>query len=139
MSRSGIRLQAELWLQTAREDLHAAHTLLTGGNYPQACFCAQQAAEKAVKALWRALDAEPRGHSATKLLQEFPRKMELSYCEQLVEKAALLDKFYIPTRYPNGLPDVTPGQVYQRAEAEIGIEAAQSIVNACEEWLKHEA
>lgn len=38
--------------------------------------------------------------------------------------AAHLDKFYIPTRYPNGLPDLTPSQVYNSQDAAQAIEKA---------------
>jgi HEPN domain-containing protein len=31
---------------------------------------------------------------------------------------SLLDGYYIPTRYPNGLPDGIPADVYTRAAAE---------------------
>jgi HEPN domain-containing protein len=39
--------------------------------------------------------------------------------------AAHLDKFYIPTRYPNGLPDLTPGQTYISQDSTQAIEKAK--------------
>ena len=47
------------------------------------------------------------------------------------EKAAYLDKYYIQTRYPNGLPDLTPGQSYFRSDAESAIERARWILDEC--------
>jgi HEPN domain-containing protein len=41
--------------------------------------------------------------------------------------AAALDRFYIPTRYPNGLPDLTPGKFYFQKDAEFAIGIAESI------------
>jgi HEPN domain-containing protein len=38
-----------------------------------------------------------------------------------------LDRYYIPTRYPNGLPDLTPGQVYFRKDAEICLESGDRL------------
>ena len=35
-----------------------------------------------------------------------------------------LDKYYIPTRYPNGLTDLTPGQVYNPDDAVQAFERA---------------
>lgn len=58
MSQTKNLHQAERWLQTAEEDLRAAQTLLEATLYAQACFYAQQSAEKAVKALWYAVDNE---------------------------------------------------------------------------------
>jgi HEPN domain-containing protein len=37
---------------------------------------------------------------------------------------------YIPTRYPNGLPGLTPGESYGREEAEAAIADAKAIVEA---------
>ena len=135
MSRSKNRREAERWLQTAEEDLRAAEVLMQGGSFAQACFYSQQSGEKAVKALWHLIDADPWGHSVQKLIMDFPEKQALPDPGWWIEQAALLDKFYIPTRYPNGLPDLTPGQVYTREDAQRGLETARALVTACREWL----
>ncbi len=135
MSLANNRREAERWLQTAEEDLQAAHVLMQAGAYPQACFYAQQSGEKAVKALWYQADVDPWGPSVQKLIAEFPEKTSLPNWETWIERGALLDKFYIPTRYPNGLPDLTPGQVYTRDDAQRGLEAARALVSACREWV----
>jgi len=123
-------------LRTAEEDLRAAQGLLSLGLYAHACFQAQQAGEKAVKALWHHVDADPWGHSVKRLLADFPRKGHLPDLDTLMEQASLLDQFYIPTRYPNGLPDLTPGEVYARQDADRGIEAARMLVEAARKWLQ---
>ena len=135
MSLSDNRYQAERWLLTAREDLKAVKALLEAGAYAQACFYAQKAAEKAVKALWRLVDQDLRDHSVGRLIDEFPRKAEIPDLPTLTGKAAALDKFYIPTRYPNGLPALTPSQIYGAEDADQPIEASRMIVDACEAWL----
>ena len=136
MSQSKNRYQAERWLLTAEEDLHAAESLSQAGLYAQACFYTQQAGEKALKSLWYLVDADPWGHAVQRLVADFPRRAEIPDLETWIEQAALLDKFYIPTRYPNGLPDLTPGQVYRQADAVRGIEAARLLVAACRKWLE---
>ena len=135
MSQSANRHQAERWLQTAEEDLRAAQTLLDHGIYAQACFYAQQSGEKAVKALWYVIDADPWGHSVQRLITEFPRQADIPDRDGWIRHGALLDQFYIPTRYPNGLPDLTPGQVYRQEDAARGLEAARTLVTACRQWL----
>jgi HEPN domain-containing protein len=135
MSRSKNQYEAERWVRTAEEDLRAADALAHAGSFAQACFYAQQSGEKAVKALWYFVDADPWGHSIQKLILDFPEKQRLPNVENWIERAALLDKFYIPTRYPNGLPDLTPGQVYTREDAQRGMEVARALVAACRDWL----
>ena len=45
--------------------------------------------------------------------------------EKLKTDALVLDKFYIPTRYPNGLPEITPETAYTEKEALEGIRIAK--------------
>lgn len=136
MSQSKNRYQAERWLLTAEEDLRAAELLFQAEMYAQACFYAQQSGEKALKSLWYMVDANPWGHSVQRLVTEFPRQAEIPDLEDWIERGALLDKFYIPTRYPNGLPDLTPGQVYRQGDARRGIEAARLLAAGCKKWLE---
>lgn len=42
-----------------------------------------------------------------------------------LKAARLLDKLTIPTRYPNGLPDLTPAEVYGPSDAAAVIGAAE--------------
>ncbi len=46
----------------------------------------------------------------------------------LLEAAFGLDKRYIPTRYPDALADLTPGESYTESEARAAIEAARAIL-----------
>ncbi len=137
MSLANSRHEAERWLGTAEEDLKAARVLMEAGSFAQACFYAQQAGEKALKALWYQIDAEAWGHSVQKLIVEFPQSSRLPDLPVWIERGALLDKFYTlrATRYPNGLPDLTPGQVYTQGDAQRGVDAASALVVACREWL----
>ena len=47
----------------------------------------------------------------------------------LEKSAILLDRFHIPTRYPNGLPDLTPEDSYLEEDAQSGLENASKIVS----------
>ncbi|RLG57316.1 MAG: DNA-binding protein [Candidatus Hydrothermarchaeota archaeon] len=117
-------------MATALKDIEAAQVLRREGIYSLACFHAQQAAEKAVKALWHLSDAEPWGHSVQKLIGDL-REVDQGLWERMGEfadKAAYLDKMYIPTRYPNSIPDLTPDQVYKDWEAELAVTYARSIL-----------
>ena len=134
MSLSKQLHEAKRWIQTAEEDLKAAEILYEAGAYAQACFHAQQCGEKAVKAIWYAEDDDPWGHSVQRLVMDFPKRNELPNFDSWLGWCALLDKFYIPTRYPNGLPDLTPGQVYRKEDAQKGLDTAKHLLDACKRW-----
>ncbi len=115
MSQSKNRHDAERWHQTAQDDLKAARALRDAALFAHACFQAQQCAEKAIKALWYLMDQDPWGHSIQRLVMDFPNPEFVEDIDAWEQRAAYLDRFYIPTRYPNGLPDLTPGQSYYNA------------------------
>jgi len=49
----------------------------------------------------------------------------------MLDRARSLDKLYVPTRYPNGLPSGAPADYYTRVEAERAIADAETIVECC--------
>ena len=99
-----------------------------GGRHHLACFLAQQAAEKALKALLYASGAEAVwGHSTADLAA---RAMEVHEdLAPLRPRAALLDKYYIPTRYPNGLPGGIPAEAFDEVESARALELAGEVVD----------
>jgi HEPN domain-containing protein len=129
MSLDKAHHEATRWLQTAFEDLEAAQALLSSSKFSHACFLAQQAGEKALKALWHSLGEDPWGHSIQKLIRELPAENLRDQMIPYLNIAAALDRYYIPTRYPNGLPDLTPGQYYFKEDAEECIHHARSILD----------
>lgn len=135
MSKSEQRYTAERWLATAREDWESARILADAGRHAHACFLFQQAAEKAIKALWYAADDDPWGHSVQRLLQECPAEIASAKRTKSIEAAAALDKYYIPTRYPNGLPDLTPHAVYRPSDSADAAERAGFILDMASEML----
>lgn len=137
MSLDKNRSEADRWIATAEDDLDTARLLRDSGKYAHACFHAQQAGEKAVKALWYSLGQFPWGHSAQKLIQDL-KSVDASAFEAIADltiEAAVLDRFYIPTRYPNALPDLTPAQAYFREDADTAIEKAKILLQAAKEFL----
>jgi HEPN domain-containing protein len=103
------------------------------GGWHIACFLAQQVAEKALKAFLYAQGQEiVIGHSVARL-----GATAASYQADFTEKVkrwGLLDGYYIPTRYPNGLPDGIPAEVYNQ-EAALGAvalaEEAVEYIRSC--------
>lgn len=118
------------WYKQALSDLKHSKNAKEDGDYDWACFAAHQAAEKAVKALVEFSGGDFWGHAITKLLEDLKAKYEIPF--QCIDDARFLDKFYIPTRYPNGFDIGAPVDYYTKNEAEAAYEAAQRIIKFCE-------
>jgi len=116
-------------MNTAQGDLEHAKNDVQGGFYNWACFSAQQAAEKAIKAVFQRMGAEAWGHSVADLLKELSDSYLIS--ENLMNDGLELDKAYIPTRYPNAHPSGSPRTRYTLEEARRLISNAQEIIEFC--------
>jgi HEPN domain-containing protein len=117
------------WLEQARADRHGAQILLDGECHHLVCFIAQQVAEKALKAFLYAQGEEVVvGHSVD-TLAAWALEYDASFAA-LREAAAPLDGYYIPTRYPNGLPDSIPARIYNRQSAEETLRMADLVLDA---------
>ena len=114
------------WLNQAIRDLEQAKDSQNAGRHEWACFAAQQAAEKAVKALHLHYGQEAWGHVIAKLLEELPEKILVP--PELIEKGRVLDNFYIPPRYPNGHPSGAPFEHYGPLQSEEAIKYANEII-----------
>jgi len=136
MSLDKQSYEAQRWLGTAEEDLDAAKVLLREGKYSHSCFLAQQSGEKALKALWYFLGEDPWGHSIYKLILEIPDEEIRKKMAEIQDEAVGLDRFYIPTRYPNGLPDLTPAKYYFQRDVEFSIRAAGAIISKIREHIQ---
>lgn len=115
------------WLMQAQKDLEKASLDVDWGYYEWACFTAQQAAEKAIKALFQSLHGEARGHGIKALLEKLPYEDSSMF----LEDAKFLDKMYIPTRYPNSLPEGIPHDYFTKSEAIQAVDAAKRIYEWC--------
>jgi HEPN domain-containing protein len=119
--------EAERWFRQAEFDLKAGRHAARGEFYFAACFHAQQAAEKALKACRYAHGEQVVvGHSVYRLAQEC-RATDARFAA-LARDCGRLDMFYIPTRYPNGLPESIPAEVYTAAEATLALDLAQQVL-----------
>lgn len=116
------------WLEQAEEDLKWTKDLAQRGGYHIACFLAQQVGEKALKAFLYAQGEEiVIGHSIERLCN-FASKFETEFAEK-VKRWAILDGYYVPTRYPNSLPDSIPAKVYTEDAAKEAASLAKEIVD----------
>ncbi|MDQ7040160.1 MAG: HEPN domain-containing protein [Rhodothermus sp.] len=119
--------RARDWWVQAEADLRHARHALEDEDFEWACFAAQQAAEKALKAVFEQRGQQVWGHSVTRMLQAL-EDQGVSIEEALLNAAKTLDKLYIPTRYPNGLAEGAPTEFFTRPEAEHAIRCAEAIL-----------
>lgn len=119
------------WFRQAQHDLEKAKLDQQWQYFEWSCFTAHQAAEKAIKAVYYARHGEARGHGVRELLTS----LALPVNETLLRQAASLDRFYIPTRYPNGLPAGAPHDYFSQDDATQAIEAAETILAWCQHYI----
>lgn len=119
------------WMAQGEADLRAAETSAKAGHCEWACFQAQQAAEKALKAvLYKQGLTTAWGHSLVNLVEEASARDPT--LAALDGDARLLDKYYVPTRSPNGLAaPAIPATFYTLGDAEKCLAPARSILTAC--------
>ena len=108
--------EAARWLKYARVDLDAGYALLRDpDHYPrQICFLAQQAAEKAIKAIFVWLDIKhPYSHDLDRLRNLLPDgwRVKTQYPD-----LATLTIWAIVTRYPTEMPDIVEADARQALE-----------------------
>lgn len=120
-------------MDEAEGDLEHARSDMQNGFHNWACFSAQQAAEKAVKAVFQRMGAEAWGHSVADLLKELSKKYAIP--QEISDGALELDKAYIPTGYPNAHPSGSARERYIKEEARRLIRYAERIVRFCSDLL----
>ena len=117
------------WFKQAEADLRHAQNSLGHDDFEWSCFAAQQAAEKALKAVFLRLGQEVWGHTLTALIGELRPSLEID--PVLIDYCRMLDKHYIPTRYPSGFDSGAPTDFYTSSEAQQAIAHAEKIIQFC--------
>jgi HEPN domain-containing protein len=119
------------WLNRARSNLVRARTRLPGVYLEDLCFDAQQAAEKAIKAVLIARDiAFPYIHDLARLLTLLEQGGEV--IPPPVREAARLTRFAVASRYPGVAEPVTAAE-YEDAVATAATVVAWAEARTAEE------
>lgn len=117
--------EREYWFQFAREDLAMAELARQAGICNQVCFHAQQCAEKVVKGLLSEQGMlPPRTHRLSDLLP----LLQPNPFSDIVLDLQLLDRFYIPTRYPDALPGTLAEGMPNEADADEALMVVRQVV-----------
>ncbi len=133
-----LREDAVRWLLQAESDLETARYLKQGRRHDAACFHAQQAGEKALKAFLLAHGVvPPPPHSMVRLLESCASIRRS--LRGLDEAARQLDWFYTASRYPNNLPlPEYPAIHFTRKDSAKAIRWAETLVKTIRHYLETE-
>lgn len=122
------------WFSQAVHILKQAKWNLEGEFFDGVCFLAQQSAEMATKALCLHYKLECWGHAISRLFHIL--KSDILIPESIVDLGKKLDKYYIPTRYPNGFERGAPKDYFTKQEAEEAIDNAEEIIEFCRKIIQ---
>jgi HEPN domain-containing protein len=124
--RNDVAERSRDWFRQALHDLAHARNAAGTGYHDWACFAAQQAAEKALKALAGRLGAEAWGHSLLTIVTGLATAD--SETLSLREAAIRLDRYYIQTRSPNGFDDGAPLDYFLESDSREAIDHAEQVI-----------
>lgn len=121
------------WMEQAHRDLAHGDNDLKAGYYEWSCFSAQQASEKALKAVLQRAGLEAWGHSLTDLLEAVGDLHQAP--EGLWDAAVEVEKAYIAARYPDAHASGPPARHYTETEATRCLDYAGQILRFCQSLL----
>jgi len=120
------------WIESAKRSLVSAEGDLKRGDYNWACFKAQQVGEMAAKALLHGLGLPAYGHSVSRLLSDLASR-GVGVSAEGMRSATVLDRYYVPTRYPNAWAEGAPHEYYAETDAEEALSHAEKVLRWVEE------
>ena len=123
------------WYEQSKRDYERALIDIQYGYYEWACFTLQQSAEKAIEALGMARGLTLWGHSLTEMLKWIEQETGIEVPASVLDRARLLDLYYIPPRYPNSFASGKPADYFTEAQAREALDAADQIIRFCESHL----
>jgi len=127
--------ESKRWLLQAKDDFKFVEWVMREGVFfDKGCFVAQQAGEKILKAcLYATGKRRVIGHSLFEMIEALA-EIDDGF-QQISEQAKRLDRFYITTRYPNGLPGGSPFQLYSSSDLQSAVDDLTAIIILSEKFL----
>lgn len=120
---------ASTWVAFAREDLRMAELAYSEGIWNQVCFHAEQCVEKLLKALLADEGLPvPQVHRLPDLLSRLAPASS-AQLQAIEVNIRSLDRFYIPTRYPDALPGTLPTGLPGDLEATEALNVARNVAS----------
>lgn len=122
------RKLANEWFKKAEADIDFANMgFKETQHYGQVCFLCQQAAEKYLKGMLVANGIKPpKIHSVAALAVKCGKSVDKKIID-LIPDCKILDRYYIPTRYP-----VAAGLIFKKEDAQKALFILEEIVSFVE-------
>lgn len=120
--------EALRWFAQAEHNLEVAENNLKSNYYSDACFMAEQTAQIALKAFIiyhkKRLIWEHSVQELARICSQYDKEFE-----KFIEYGLILDRYYIPTRYPDALArPAIPFKTYIEKDAKEALSFAKTIV-----------
>lgn len=134
MIRPNLPEEVLNWLYFADEDYLSAEIMMKEGIYNKVCFLSQQATEKGLKAFLLNQGKElKKTHKIVDLLAEC---VELDPEFRGLEECAIeIDRYYMPTRYPDAMIGSLPEGLPKKEQAESALEIASKVLKFVKDKL----
>ena len=124
-----LREYMEQWLREGLRDFSLARRFKEEGLYHVSTFYAQQAAEKALKALYYvARKLHPKTHDLEKLFEMLPREIIVEKPSFTLRELRILTDYYEKSRYPNAVRGL-PSEKIGVEDASEALMIAEKIIN----------
>jgi HEPN domain-containing protein len=127
---------AQRWFRQSEDDYRFVKYLKKEEDFfDKGSFMAQQAGEKALKScLYATGKRRVIGHSLYEMADELSKQD--NRFRNIVSASKRLDRYYIPTRYPNGIPGGSPFQVFDKEDLNKAFEDLKMIIDICRQFLE---
>jgi len=122
------------WFGEALAELRASRDLCATGHWSWCCFTSQQAAEKALKAICEHFRSPQFGHNLNVLIDAVEQHVRVD--NSIRTACARLNRYYIPTRYPDAFPQGVPAEQYFESDAHQALDDAEQIVRFAERAIQ---
>ena len=127
--------EAKRWLAQAKHDLAAGRVIADRGYHSTACFCSQQTAEKAMKALLLSVGARrPDTSSVSQLYRMVGERVPAA--GEVPEEVQKLEPYFESARYPSAWPAGTPGANLGAAESRQALRIAEEVLQFAEAAIR---
>lgn len=121
------------WLRQAQADLAQAQLSAGAGHHEWACFACHQAVAKALKALHLHHGQQSWGHGLGRSFRDLPPPIAQALAAEvsdLEDRLRIFDALYIPTRYPDSLPEGAPTDHFGRLQSLDALCHARALLDA---------